>query len=118
MFDKAEGDLPHNINLTWKDYLEDCSGAKIIENQVHAAHLFSQKYKDNTIEWDGYFIDYKGSKDNYYSGSNSILVKMDPSESDTFADIALSIPRSAKVKNEKVLNQLEKGDHLVFKAKI
>lgn len=111
--------MPHNIALTWKNYLEDCSGSKIIENQVHAAHIFSQKYKENTIEWDGYFIDYKNGKYNSYAtGTNSILVKMDPSESDSFADIVLSIPRSSSVKNAETIKNLEKGDHLVFKATI
>lgn len=32
MFDKPEGQEPILIQSTWKDYLEDCSGAKIMEN--------------------------------------------------------------------------------------
>lgn len=120
MFDKPEGELPHPITNSWKDYLDDCSGAKIIENQVHAAHVFSLKYKENIVQWDGYFIDFKNhAKYNAYSiGSNSILIKMDPSESDNFADIVLSIPRSAHNKNNEVVKKLEKGDHVIFKAQI
>ena len=58
MFDKPDIESKL-ISAKWTNYLEDCSGAKIIENQVHAAHIFSQKYQDNIIDWDGYFIDFK-----------------------------------------------------------
>ena len=67
MFDKPDVESKL-ISTKWTGYLEDCSGAKIIENQVHAAHMFSQKYQDNVIEWDGYFIDFKNKgKPNGYS---------------------------------------------------
>lgn len=40
MFDKpVEG--AQTIEKTWVEYLDCCSGEKIIENQVHALHLFS-----------------------------------------------------------------------------
>jgi len=119
MFDKP--DLPsHLISSKWTDYLKDCSGAKIIENQVHAAHLFSQKYKDNMVEWDGFFIDFKnkGGQGGYFKPEMSILVKMNPSESDNFADIVLTIPNKAYEANKITLDGLAKGDHLKFKAKI
>ena len=47
------------INKTWTDYLESCAGEKIIENQVHALHLFTQTYENNIVDWDGYYIDTK-----------------------------------------------------------
>ena len=94
MFDKpVEESL--NITKTWVDYLDCCSGEKIIENQVHALHQFSQIYHNNIVDWDGYYIDTKYKhRDMSMFGNNhhmSILVKMDPSESDNFADIVLSI---------------------------
>ena len=39
-----------NITATWNDYLETCSGEKIIENQVHALHEFSQRYENNVVD--------------------------------------------------------------------
>ena len=48
----------------------------------------------------------------------SILIKMDPSESDNFADILLTINQASYKANKDVLDKLEKGDHLVFKAKL
>jgi hypothetical protein len=52
------------------------------------------------------------------SGDMSVLVKMDPSESEAFSDIILTIPPKAHELNMKALDNLEKGDHLKFKAKI
>ena len=83
------------IDKTWNQFLESCSGEKIIENQVHALHLFSQNYENNIINWDGFYIDTKQKSRDYSMFGNdhfmSILVKMDPSESENFADIVLSI---------------------------
>jgi hypothetical protein len=119
MFDKPEGQEPMLITSTWKDYLEDCSGAKIIENQVHAAHLFSLKYKENIVNWEGYFIDFKSKINSAYTYNGmSILIKMNPSESETFADIVLSIPKNAYQKHKDTISSLKKGDHVNFKASI
>ena len=120
MFDRPEGSESHLINSTWPQYLETCSGEKIIENQVHAAHIFSQLYQDNIVEWDGYYID---TKSKHYQGLGvhqdmSILVKMNPSESDEFADIILSIGETAFQAHKDTLAALQKGDHLRFRARI
>ena len=48
----------------------------------------------------------------------SILIKMDPSESENFADIVLSISQEGYQNNKQTLDALNKGDHLIFKAKI
>lgn len=48
----------------------------------------------------------------------SILIKMDPSESEDFADIVLSISQDAYKNNKEVLDSLNKGDHLYFKGKL
>ena len=117
MFDKPEGAQPEIMNSGWKEYLEDCSGTKILENQVHAAHLFSLRYKENIVNWDGYFIDFKGKINSAYGTHGmSILIKMNPSESETFADIVLSISRSTYSKNKQVIDSLKQGDHVNFKA--
>lgn len=94
----------------------------IIENQVHALHEFTQIYQNNIVDWDGYYIDTKYKHKTYSMiGSEyfmSILIKMDPSESENFADIVLSISQEAYKNNKDVLDSLEKGDHLVFRAKM
>lgn len=99
-----------NITETWTDYLESCSGEKIIENQVHALHEFTQKYENNIVDWDGYYIDTKYKHKTYSMlGSEyfmSILIKMDPSESDDFADLILSISQDAYKNNKEVLDGL------------
>ena len=46
----------------------------------------------------------------------SLLVKMDPSESENFADIVLSISQESYKNNKETLDKLNKGDHLTFKA--
>jgi len=45
-----------------------------------------------------------------------ILIKMDPSESENYADLVMHISEKAYLKNKEVLDKLVKGDHLVFKA--
>ena len=74
------------------------------------------------MNWDGYYIDTKYKKNEYsmFDSNNfmSILVKMEPSESDNFADIVLTITQKAFKQNQEVLNKLQKGDHLYFKGKI
>ena len=120
-FDRPEIET-QNLTQTWSDYLESCSGEKIIENQVHALHEFTQIYQNNIVDWDGYYIDTKYKHKTYsIIGSEyfmSILIKMDPSESESFADVVLSISQEAYKHNKDVLDALEKGDHLVFKAKM
>ena len=110
------------IDKTWNQFLETCSGERIIENQVHALHLFSQTYENNVINWDGFYIDTKQKSRDYSMFGNdhfmSILVKMDPSESESFADIVLSISQESYKNNKETLDKLNKGDHLIFKAKI
>ena len=93
-FDRPEL-ASRNLTQTWSDYLDSCSGQNIIENQVHALHQFTQIYENNIVDWDGYYIDTKYKHKSYsFIGSEffmSILIKMDPSESDNYADIVLSI---------------------------
>ena len=63
---------------------------------MHALHEFSQKYENNVVEWDGYYIDTKFKASGSYSFFEtkhhmSLLIKMDPSESENFSDIVLSM---------------------------
>mmetsp|Transcript_13935 Transcript_13935/g.23699 ORF Transcript_13935/g.23699 Transcript_13935/m.23699 type:complete len:269 (-) Transcript_13935:27-833(-) len=119
-FDKPQQESL-NITLSWNDYLESCSGERIIENQVFALHEFTQKYENNVVDWDGYYIDTKFKHREFSMFGNdhfmSILVKMDPSESENFADLVLSISQEGYRNHKNTLDNLQKGDHLTFKAK-
>lgn len=46
----------------------------------------------------------------------SILIKMNPSESDNFADIVMTISAVAYENNKDAIESLKKGDHLIFDA--
>ena len=35
------------ILSTWEEFLGDCGGEIIVENNVHARNLFNQKYENN-----------------------------------------------------------------------
>ena len=87
---------------------------------MHAAHLYSTLYKDNVVQWDGYYIETKRRRGGGFGGTAemSILIKMDPSESDSFADILLQISEEAYKKNKDVIDILKKGDHVNFRAKM
>lgn len=100
-FDMMTNPLYHHnieskvIDAKWTDYLQDCGGEKVIENFVHTKMLFNEKYENNQIRWTGYFAEVKNKAKGIWMFGNdhhlSLLVKMSPSESNVFADLALSV---------------------------
>lgn len=34
-----------NIDTTWEEFLKDCGGEVIVENNVHARNIFNKKYE-------------------------------------------------------------------------
>ncbi len=48
-----------DINSSWEDFLKDCGGEVIIENNVHARKIFNEKYESNVVTWRGYFAESK-----------------------------------------------------------
>ena len=48
-----------DINASWEDFLKDCGGAAVIENQVHAKMQFNTKYENNLVNWTGYYAETK-----------------------------------------------------------
>lgn len=57
--------------------------------------LFNDRYENNVVQWSGYFAETKARPQNALIFASdhhaTILVKMSPSESDVFADLAISM---------------------------
>jgi hypothetical protein len=91
------------IHYSWEDFLSDCGGAVIVENNVHARNVFNAKYESNIVTWKGYFAESKVASGVIpFIGSShamNVLIKMDPSESPLYPDLVLSV--STKLMNEK-----------------
>jgi hypothetical protein len=121
------------ISATWIDFLADCGGELIVENYVRARSLFNRKYENNQVLWTGHFIDSHTSSNQdgvtYLLGTShkmTLSIKMSPSESELYPDLALSVSTSLFDKNKDLflgLNttnhrpQLKRGDELLFRAK-
>ena len=78
--------------------MKDCGGQVIVENYVHARSVFNRKYESNIVEWTGFFIESRSPKHlsaiSQIVGSEhfmNVIVKMSPSESELYPDIALSL---------------------------
>ena len=113
----------HKISASWEEFLQDCGGEVIVENNVHARNIFNQKYEQNEVTWTGYFADTKQSNGNPLPFIQSdhainILVKMMPSESVLYPDIVLSVSSQFLAEKEALIKSLERGDEIVFDAKI
>jgi len=106
------------IDATWEDFLNECGGTAILENQVHAKMLFNDHYENNIVSWKGYFTETKQRPQNALIFASdhhaTILVKMSPSESDVFADIAISMSTMQSNRMLNNLGGLTKGDEIEF----
>jgi len=82
------------ISTSWKEYLVDCGGEKIIENSVHTKIIWNEKYENNVVEWSGFFADVKYRNKGFIFPDiePNVLIKMEPSESTVFADLVLTLP--------------------------
>ncbi len=47
------------ISATWEEFLQDCGGEVVVENNVHARNIFNQKYENNQVAWKGYYAETK-----------------------------------------------------------
>lgn len=110
------------IPETWEDFIRDCGGEVIVENNVHARNVFNHKYENNEINWRGYFVETKQAGNGmafvHSDHALNLLVKMDPSESAIYPDLVLSV--SSKTLNEKreIIKNLKRGDEIDFIARI
>ena len=48
----------------------------------------------------------------------TMLIKMEPSESEKFSDLALSISQQGYKNHKEIIDNIQKGDHLNFRAKV
>jgi len=108
----------HEINSSWENYLKDCGGSSVVENQVHAKMQFNKEYENNVINWTGVFAEVKAKQKGYVLFGTehhlSILVKMQPSESEKFADLVVSVSTKIYEENKKFYDSLKKGDEIDF----
>ena len=90
------------ISYSWEEFLQDCGGQVIVENNVHARNVFNQKYESNIVTWRGHFAETKVTNAFPLWGSDhalNVLIKMSPSESPLYPDLVLSL--SNQVLNQK-----------------
>lgn len=107
------------ITATWEEFLSDCGGEIIVENNVHARNTFNHKYENNVVSWAGYYADTKQSQTFVYSDhAINILIKMEPTESVLYPDLVLSVSSATLQKQREVLRGLQKGEELRFEARI
>ena len=109
------------MTYPWEDYIKDCGAEVVNINSVAAKITFEEKYQNNIITWTGYFADIRNPQVITVWGNEhaaNVLVKMDPSESELFADIALSVPDSLyRNRKQDLFQALEKGEEVQFRAK-
>jgi hypothetical protein len=90
------------INATWTEFLQDCGGAVIVENYVHARSEFNRKYENQIVLWTGLYAGQKdpkavtgtGGRFQHLLGSdhvNNVFIKMEPTESVMYPDLMLSV---------------------------
>jgi hypothetical protein len=106
-------------NITWVEYLNDCSAENIIKDKNKVQKIFSQKFYGKVVYWDGYLV--KASiNEGWLSGEHTavLLIKMHPTESEIYADIVLTLNRESYQLNKEVILKLLRGSHLSFNATI
>ena len=110
------------ITATWEEFLSDCGGEIIVENNVHARATFNRKYENNVVSWAGYYADTKQSGGGvpfvHSDHAINILIKMEPTESVLYPDLVLSVSSATLQKQREVLRGLQKGEELRFEARI
>ncbi len=113
------------IKGTWTEYITDCGGETIVENQVHAKMLFEKQWQSNIVTWTGFFSQTKPPQNRnvgfgFFESDHAfnILVKMSPSESSIYADLVLSVSTSLMKKEQEMLDNLKSGDEIKFKAEM
>jgi len=108
----------NELNVTWEEYLNNCGPKVIMANSVKANVFYETYYKNNIVTWNGYYlfgIDTDDSKQFFGKGKyRHFIIKMEPSESEYYPDLILSIPYKIYKKLEKDLEGLVKGNKIKF----
>lgn len=120
LFSAMAGTSQKELNSTWEEYLASCGSKVIMANSVKANIFYENYYKNNIITWTGYYIlnvETDDSRQFFAKGKyQNFLVKMDPSESEHYPDIILSIPNKIYKASEGELKGLVEGSRIQFKG--
>jgi len=107
--------------LLWEELLNECGAKFMVENNARANEIFKRKYYKKLIKWRGYFISaFKPSDTPLDFNQHQILninIRMIPSESINSPDLILILDGAKYNRNLKQINNLKKGDPILFKAK-
>lgn len=104
-------------SITWTEYLEDCSAEKIIKNKEKVFEDFSIKYYNKVVSWEGYLM--KASLNSgWFQGEHSgiLFVKMNPTESEIYPDLVLTMNEEDLERCKFELTKLNRGDKFAFNA--
>ena len=106
------------VMFPWTEYIGDCGSKVVISNSLRANDIFKRKYKNNYVNWSGYFIAKgapKYSQSESYTRYNSyinVLVKMEPSETEKDPDIILAFTKEYYDKNIQFVESLQNGIYI------
>lgn len=103
---------------SWNEYLQDCGAEVVLKNPIRANLAFQTKYENREVSWDGFLVKLSENRGAWWNGGHAatLLVKMQPSESDVHADIILSFDEDELGEYAGALSTLERGAHLAFNA--
>ena len=103
--------------ITWVDYLSDCSAEKIIRSKEDVQRVFSHKYYERVVGWEGYLMR-ADVNEGWFQGAHAaiLLVKMQPSESEIYADLVLTLDRTDFLECKDQIVLLDRGSHFSFNA--
>jgi len=110
---------PISLETKWEEYLKNCGAKVILENSVKANLYYEQNYKNNYVRWSGYFIYGFTLQDNSLfrkRDTYNFLIKMEPSESEHYPDIILTMSYDNYQRNQDIIKNLNLGDKISFEA--
>jgi len=104
------------VNVTWQDFVQDCGTKTYIGNPIHVKMAFEDKYKNNTVHWEGkmerlddsfhfWFLDRKGA----------VFTRMEPAQYDAGQSDLLLIYNHSDAVAEKA-RELTQGAPFSFDA--
>lgn len=108
------------LAASWSEFIEECGSSVVISNNIKATEIFKRKYKNNFINWSGYFIEKKQVNSFSFIENNhawNVLVKMEPSETELQPDIVLSLTGTVYQNYKDTIDSLVPGDQIYFDAK-
>jgi hypothetical protein len=105
--------------ITWAEYLSDCSAEHIIKDKPQVEAVFYQKYYGKVVGWEGYFMKAKMTE-GWFQGEHAatVLVKMQPTESEAYADLFLTLNSEDLAQCKATIATLDRGDRFAFNASL